>query len=480
VSGSTNLDFIFNPRSVAIVGVSANTEAISPKGAGTYVETFLNSGFAGPIYPINHKGGDIRGLKVYLNVKDVPGLLDYVVCCIPARSVPQLIKDCAAKGVKVVQFFTSGFSESLTDEGRELQSEIVGLAREGGVRLIGPNCMGVYCPRTGVSFAPDFPRESGKVGYVCQSGGNAHFGVRYAVQRGVRFSKVVAYGNACDVDESDLLEYLITDPETEIIAVYVEGVKDGNRFVKALNQAAAAKPVIVFKGGRTEAGARAAASHTGALAGATRVWDGLLRQSGVVTVNSVEEMVDLLVTFLYLPVPKGRRLGTFGISGGATVVASDVYNSAGFVLPHLPLEVQQKLRGLVENEAGLSFDNPVDISSSYFSPVNYGGFKIIAGYEGIDIALFHLPLSILPQSRSLDTKGALWVLDSAVKVKSEISKPIGAVVYNIVGTEGWETAFKCQELCHGVGIPTYFSSDSAAKAIDRFLRYHERWGKLAR
>jgi acyl-CoA synthetase (NDP forming) len=474
VTGNTNLDFIFNPRSAAIVGISANAEPNSTNTAATYLESFLSGGFSGPIYPINHKGGEIRGRKIYPNVKDVPGPLDYVICCIQAPFVPQLIKDCAAKGVKVVQFFTAGFTESETEKGRELQEEIVALARQGGIRLIGPNCMGVYCPGTGVSFAPDFPKESGKVGYICQSGGNAHFGIRYAVQRGVHFSKVVSYGNACDVDESDLLEYLTADPETEIIAVYIEGVKDGKRFVRALKEAVAVKPVIVLKGGRTDAGARAAASHTGTLAGSSRVWEGVLRQLGVATVNSVEELADLLVTFLYLPVPMCPRLGTIGISGGATVIATDVYSSAGLVLPHLPLEVQQELRRLVKSEAGLSFDNPVDISSSYYSSVNYHGFKILAECDRIDIALFHLPLSIMPRTHSLDTRAALWVLDHAVKVKKESNKPIGAVVYNIVGAEGWETALKCQELCHGVGIPVYFSIDSAAKAISRFVTYHER------
>jgi len=471
---NSNLDFTFNPRSVAIVGVTTDAEQIAHNVAGTYLKAFLESGFKGPVYPINRKGGEIHGLTVYRNVTDVPGPLDYVVCCIQSRYVPQLIRDCAAKSVKAVQFFTAGFSESLTDDGRGLQSEIVELARQGGVRLIGPNCMGVYCPRGGMSFAPDFPRESGNVGYVCQSGGNAHYGIRYGARRGIRFSKVISYGNACDVDEIDLLEYMIDDPETEIIVVYIEGVKDGRRFINVLREAVTAKPVIVLKGGRTEAGARAAASHTGALAGSVQVWEALLRQAGVIIVNTIEEMADLLVTFKHLPVPKGRRLGTLGISGGATVVGTDIYNSAGFMLPNLPEKIQNKLKSLVSNEAGLSFDNPVDISSHYFSPVNSQGFEILAGYEGIDLALFHLPLSILPLFESLSTQGALWLLESVAKVKQGNTKPIGAVIYNILGSKGWETAFECQEFCHKAGIPVYFSIDSAAKAIDKFLAYHER------
>lgn len=476
MAGDADLDFIFNPKSVAIVGVSTNEGVVSV--ALTYLEASLHGNLGGRVYPINPKGGEIRGLRIYASVRDVPDSVDYVVCCIPAPSVPQLIKDCAAKGVKAVQFFTSGFSESGTEEGRRLEVEICDLARQGGIRLIGPNCMGVYCPKAGLSFAPDFPKESGPVAFICQSGGNAIYFTRYAAQCGVRFSKVVSYGNACDVNESDLLEYLLTDPDTEIIAAYIEGVKDGERFKKALREAAAAKPVIVMKGGCTEAGARAAASHTGALAGSTEVWDGLLRQAGVIPVPTLEELADLLVTFLHLPVPQGRRLGTIGVGGGAGVVATDSYVSAGLVLPPLPQEIQQKLRSFVDDDAGLSLNNPVDLAGQYYTPAIYLVVRALADYSGIDILAFDLPFGIMPLIPSLPEEGAIPLLDNVIRVHNETNKPMAVVINQLTTSESWETAFSCQQKCHQAGIPVYFSIDSAARAIGRFLRYHENRARL--
>ena len=471
-----DLDRIFNPKSVAIVGVS--TDRASDDIAETYLRAVIQCNFRGRIYPINPKGGAIRGLRIYSGVKDVPDSVDYVICCIRAALVPQLIRDCVAKGVKAVQFFTSGFSETGTEEGRRLEAEICDLAREGGIRLIGPNCMGVYCPKGGLSFAVGCPKESGPVALICQSGGNANYFTRYAAQRGVRFSKVVSYGNACDVDESDLLEYLTTDPETEIIAAYIEGVKDGKRFSKALRGAAAAKPVILMKGGRSEAGARAVASHTGALAGSAKIWDGLLQQAGVISVPTLEEVADSVVTFLHLAVPQGRRLGTISVGGGAAVVATDSYVSAGLVLPPLSQQMRQKLRSFVSTDAGISLNNPVDLASEYWGPGVYPLVKALADYSEIDILVFHFPLGMTPAFSSMPKEGAIPVVDNVIRVHNEASKPIVVVIDQLATSEAWETAFACQQKCHEAGMPVYFSINSAARAIDRFLCYHENRTRL--
>src|SRR4030043_29076 len=299
MADKSNLDFVVNPKSGDVAGISPSRGYDAM--AETYLRALVEFKFNGPIYVINPKGGEFRGRKLYPSVKDIPDSLDYVICCIPAPAVPQLIRDCATKGVKTVQFFTSGFGENGTEEGIRLEAEVCALAKQGGIRLIGPNCMGVYAPKSGLSFAPDYPTERGQVSFICQSGGNAIYFIRYAAQRGVRFSKVISFGNAADINENELLEYLTDDPETGIIAAYIEGFKDGRRFSKALRKAAAVKPVIMMKGGRTEAGARAVASHHGALAGSTEIWDGLLRQAGVITVSTLEGLGGILGTFSYLP-----------------------------------------------------------------------------------------------------------------------------------------------------------------------------------
>lgn len=472
MAGNADLNFIFNPRSVAIVGVS--TSRPYEDIAEIYVRALIECGFKGDIYPINPKGGELRGLKIYPSVRDVPNALDYVICCIPAASVPQLIRDCAAKGVKAVQFFTSGFSETGTMEGRQLEAEICELARQNGIRLIGPNCMGVYSPKAGLSFAPDYPKESGPVAFICQSGGNAIYFTRYAAERGIRFSKVISFGNAADINESELLEYLTADSETDVIAAYIEGLKDGKRFSSALKMAAATKPVIMMKGGCTEAGARAVASHTGALAGSAKIWDGLLRQAGVIPVASLEELADVLVTFMYWRVPEGRRLVAVDVGGGAAVVATDVYASAGFILPPLPQEIRNKLRSFLNTDAGTGLSNPVDLAAQYYTPAVYSVVKTLIGYDGVDILVFHLPLGINPPFPSFPKEFALAILDNAIRAYTDGAKPMAVVIDQFTTTESWETAIVCQEKCHQARVPVYFSVRSAARALARFIRYHEQ------
>ena len=473
MAGNADLDGVFNPKSVAIVGIS--TTLARDNMAAMYLKALVQCKFNGGIYPINPKGGEFRGFKVYPNVKGVPDSVDYVISCVPAPLTPQLIRDCVAKGVKAVQFFTSGFGENGTEEGRRLEVEICDIARQGGIRLIGPNCMGVYCPKSGLSFAPDYSTESGPVAFICQSGGNAIYFIRHAAQRGVRFSKVISFGNAVDIDENDLLEYLTSDAETKIIAGYIEGLKDGRRFSKVLRRAAAAKPVIMMKGGCTEAGARAAASHTGALAGSARIWDALLRQAGVIPVYTLEELGDILVTLLYLPVPHGRSLGVIDVGGGASVVATDTYVSAGLDLPQLPQKLRQQLRSFLSTgAAGLSVNNPVDLGGQYYNvSAAYSVMKALAGYSGIDILVFNLHLGINPPFPSFPKEFAIAILDNAIRARSETDKPMVVIIDQLTTVESCETVAACQQKCQEVGIPVYYSVHSAANALDRFICYHE-------
>ena len=339
--GTSNLDAIFNPRSIAVAGVS--TKAIGSRlGGNNYLDAMISCGFKGKLYPVNPKGGEIRGLTVYPSVRDIPGPVDYVVSAVPASAALQLTKDCAAKGVKAIHFFTSGFSELGEPEGIQLEKEVLDIARRHGIRVVGPNCMGVYCPSSGVSFLGDLCNDSGPVGVICQSGGNAIYVAREAARRGVRFSKVISYGNASDVNESDLMEYMADDPETGIIMAYIEGVKDGHRFKKALARAASRKPVIVLKVGVTESGARAAASHTGSLAGVDKVWDGLLEQVNAVRTHTLDEWIDMAVTFSFFPGPVGRRVALLGLGGGATVLAGDEATKEGLVISGFPEEMRQR------------------------------------------------------------------------------------------------------------------------------------------
>ena len=468
---SSSLDSVFCPASVAIAGASPG------KSGQLFLDSVLVSGFKGKVYPLNSKGEDISGLPAYVNVKDVPGPVDYVVSCVPATAVPQLIRDCAAKDVKAVAIFTAGFSESGTEEGRKLEMEISRLARDTGVRVIGPNCLGVYSPKAGLSFTSDFPREAGKVAFICQSGGNSVYTTRAAASRGVRFSKVVSYGNACDINECELVEYFARDEETEVVAVYIEGVKDGPRLYRSLRELATVKPVVVLKGGCTRAGAGAAASHTGSLAGSDQVWDELLQQAGAIRVAGLEEMVDMLVTLSFLPPLRGRRVGIFGGGGGASVVGTDDWARFGFELPPLPQEVRQELRSLVPNEAGLILNNPLDLSSFAYSAGFYDLVERLLNYEGfVDLSVIHIGFGQAAWFSCSTFESEIDLFrDAVMKIRGEVDKPLALVMQYLITGWDWQKGIEdLQRGCAQAGIPVYHSMASAARAVDRFVRYHER------
>ena len=468
----TDLDGIFNPESIAIAGVSTGTEIWSI--GQRYLKLLLDFGFTDRIYPVNPKGGEILGVNIYANVKDIPDTVDYVICCIPAERVSQLIMDCEGKGVKAMQFFTSGFSETGTEEGRKREEEICHLAEQMGIRLIGPNCAGIYNPSGNLTNAEGFPEESGSVALMCQSGGNSFHFVRAAAQRGVRFSKVISYGNACDINECDLLEYFAADPETKIIAVYIEGFKDGRRFNSILREAVKTKPVVILKGGLTGAGARAAAGHTGALATSADIWEGFCQQNGVVAVNSIEEMVDAVVTFLYFRLPGGRKVASIGIGGGSTVLATDDCVGAGLELPRLPIEVQENIRSHMLDDAGTILTNPLDLSVPAIHQDIYDEvFYILDNYNGIDLQIAHVPYGVMHMPSSFPEKRMLSsFVPKAIKAHNELTKPVATVIHSQITIEDWTETYKYQEILSDAGVPFYYTVKNAALAISRFMRYH--------
>lgn len=351
------LDPLFHPESVAVAGVSGKERDWG--GGNMFVRALKAAGFRGPIYPINPKVDEFDGMKFYPSVRDVPGPVDHVISSIPSGGVLQLMDDCVAKGVRSVHFFTAGFRETGDAERAELEQQVLAKARAGGVRIVGPNCMGLYVPESRLSFGDDFPMRPGPVAFISQSGLNAEEVVRYAPLRGVYFSKVVSIGNAVDLNESDFLEYGAEDPDTQIIAAYLEGIKDGPRFRRVLSKASDAKPVVIVKGGATGAGTRAANSHTGSLAGSFAVWSGLVRQANVVAVKTLEELDDAVVAFRFLGPISGPGVAIIGVGGGVSVLAADAAERAGLPVPPIPDDLQSELREFIPI-AGSSVRNPID------------------------------------------------------------------------------------------------------------------------
>jgi acyl-CoA synthetase (NDP forming) len=468
------LDPIFHPRSVAIAGVSTQQPGFAGVGTG-FLLSLMELGFPA-IYPVNPKYPEFEGLKCYASVLDIEGPVDHVISSVPAHVVPKLVEDCIQKGVRSVHFFTAGFRETGDAEMADLEKQVVGRLTGAGIRVFGPNCMGLYVPESKLAFMSGFPIESGPVGFISQSGGNAGEMVYTASVRGIRFSKVVSYGNAADVDESELLTYLADDSDTEVICAYIEGIKDGRRFGAAIRKAAAAKPMVVLKGGRTAAGTRAVMSHTASLAGSLQVFDSLCRQVNAVRVNSVEEMGDLAVAFRYLGAPAGPGVAVVGGGGGFSVFAADEIDDAGLQCPPLP-EQAQKALGEINPVAGTSVRNPVDTIAIFEPPKLEQTLRILGEAENIDVIMYHTSFSWGRGRRSMAMLGPDPVqymqmqVQQMEKARAASGTSIVVVLRPPLDVESMERTAAFQEKCWQAGFPVYPTIPRAANAIAKTLRW---------
>jgi acyl-CoA synthetase (NDP forming) len=468
-----NLDFLFHPQSIAIAGVKNVDVKFNP--GLMFLEALIKFGYKGRLYILNPGGGEVLGMKVDKNVNEISGPVDYIISAIPSRNTPQLVADAVAKGVKAIHFFTSGFGEIEDKEGEKLQAEILSLARRGGVRIIGPNCLGLYCPQGGLTFNPEVSREHGPVAMISQSGGNASHAIAEGNERGIHFSKVISMGNGADLNESDFLEYLTQDPETKIITAYLEGIKEGPRFLKALKAATRIKPVIIFKVGNSESGAEAAVSHTTALAGSSQVWEGLLRQAGAIQVYSIEEMIDVAVAFQYMSVPKGVKTVILGIGGGASVIAADEFSRVGLSLPKFSKKTRQNLIKLYPSEAGRIFKNPIDMNGLENQETFIETIRIIEAETDVDLLIFHVAFDhfglISGDDKALMTGlFHVLILDLIHKVK----KPMAVILHSFVTDRAGKLAKEMHDSLTKAGFPVFLSIPRGARALSKFIPYQQR------
>jgi len=382
------LDYIFHPGSTAVVGTIPDSQSRFKLG-NQFVRILIEHGYKDPLYAVGSGEGEVCGLPIYRSISEIPGKVDYVITAIPNQFVPQLVEECGKKGVRVMHLFVSGFGEIEDRAGLELQSEILRSARKYSIRIIGPNCMGIYCPESNLGFGMGFSRVSGSVGYLAQSGGQCILGIKEANRRGIDFSKVVSYGNASDINECDLIEYFTEDPGTDIITAYIEGTNHGPRLLRALTQAVAGKPVIVFKCADTGGGSQAAVSHTSAIAGSSLTWDALLRQTGAIRVFSVQEMFDVVTVLQRCPEITGLKTLVVGHGGGSCVQASDDCCRAGLSMPMLPPVLRQALMKIYKTDAGNIFKNPLDINPYWGIDKAREALGAVAGWDGIDLILLH-------------------------------------------------------------------------------------------
>jgi len=458
---------IFNPQSIAVVGASRGR-----KIGGLAVRYLLLAGYKGKIFPVNPTEREILGLTAYPSVRDIPGSVDYVIIMVPAAVVPGIIDDCAAKGVKVVQLFTAGFSETGEEELTRLEKEIVTRARRAGIRLIGPNCVGISVPAklipletTGVIGQP------GDIAILAQSGGNTETLADMGLSRNIRFSKLISFGNGADLNAIDFLEYLKEDPETRIIALYLEGITDGRRLYHLIAQISPIKPVVFLKGGRTQAGMEMAMSHTGSLAGSEAVWTAAMKQAGAIIVNSLEEMADTLIAFQYLPPLSGSRVAIIsqlgGGAGGAGVLAADVCTNLGLELPAFTGEIKDELKSIV-NAPGSILRNPLDLSLVGRNPALLRKvLELLADLPDIDLIMLNeRPTFLL----ALATEAELQAInDVLVDFHCRRKKPL--VVVSPPGGVYEAERVAVETRLTEAGIPVYPSFERAARAVANIIVY---------
>ncbi|MDD5190660.1 MAG: CoA-binding protein [Dehalococcoidales bacterium] len=466
---------ILNPRSVAVIGASANTSSFGY----SYVHHLVEYGFKGKIYPVNPNYTEIMGLKTYQNVSAIPGEVDYAISCVNAGQVMPMLAELAAKNTHLVHLYTARFSETGRKDAAELEQAVLKFAQSRNIRLIGPNCMGLYYPRLGISFGYNLPKDAGTVGMASQSGGGASGFAHIGGLRGLRFSKVFSYGNALDLNECDYLDYFINDPETKIICLYVEGVKDGRRFFETLKRATKIKPVVVIKGGRGQSGARMTSSHTASLAGKYQVFEALVKQCGAISAGDFEEMADIVVALHYLPPIKGNRVGVIGGGGGPSVMAAEACETAGLDVIPIP----QSLREEMKSRGVTIWDwvsNPVDLSIIGGSGISdLDMLHLMGKHPDFDLLLVNFNEWVM---FTLATDERLKGMPLAVKGYSAIKEKYGKPLAVVLGERGlvaeeyddfkWKTLAQVRSDLRKAGIPVFSTFPRAATALHKVWKYY--------
>ncbi|MCS7207759.1 MAG: CoA-binding protein [Dehalococcoidia bacterium] len=465
----SDLDALLHPRSIAVVGASPDPEKMGHR----YVRILQEAGFPGSIYPIHPRAPQILGLKAYPSLLAVPGRIDYVISSIPASNILEVVDQCVRKGVRLIHSYTARFSETGRPDAAQLEQEFLRRARQAGIRIIGPNCMGLYYPKMGISFKHGLPKEAGPVGMLSQSGGNAVEMVWEASLRGLRFSKVISYGNAADLNEADFMEYFADDLDTRVICAYIEGAREGRRFFQALRKASKSKPVIVLKGGRTLAGHRAVASHTASLAGERQLWQALVRQAGAIWVDTLEEMIDTAIACAFCKPSAGVRVGVVGGGGGRSVASADDCEEAGLRVVPIPDDMRQVWRELDPSLADW-LSNPADGSILLGSPLTVERvLGMMADHPAFDLLIAnvgeHFPLEHpdgVPRTRA--------TVQAFIQIAQRACKPVAVVLGDTLAHQPWQREIirELRETLAAAGVATFPTVRRAARSLARLATYY--------
>jgi acyl-CoA synthetase (NDP forming) len=459
----SKLDRAFNPKVVAVIGDSGMFQWI--RGLEDY---------KGKIYSVQVNQQTAQQIetrfkiKNYSSVVDIPESVDFAIVAVNRRVAIRVLDDLIKKDVAAAHFFTSGYSETDTEEGRQYERELKIKAEAAKFHLIGPNCMGLFNPRVGLKQQiGQYHDNWGPVSFISQSGTHAmNFGLEAHLQ-GIDLNKSVSFGNGTVLDSAEFLAYLGQDEETKIISMYLEGLKEGRRFGDVLKKVSATKPVIIWKGGRTAGGARAIASHTGSMAVPYTIWEDAMRQFGAVSVKNMEELVDTIKALLYLEPMKGNRMGLTGGSGGQSVAITDAFNEEGLDVPRLSKESYDELSSFF-NLIGGGYGNPIDTGNSNRAQMNRI-MEILEKDPNIDNIVLLMGLGMGATDTQDSVPGGV---DSVLELRKRSKKPVMATVYSPFSSGGVQEARRIIKRLQEGGVPAFSTIERAAKAVRNAMAYY--------
>ncbi|MCM8830245.1 MAG: acetate--CoA ligase [Candidatus Omnitrophica bacterium] len=444
----------FTPESVAVIGASKHPDKLGFK----ILKNVVDGGYKGKVYPVNPSAeGDILNLKSYKSISEVPTPPELAIIVIPAKFVPDVAEECGKKGVKGLIVISAGFKEA-GEEGKKREELLTEIVKKYKMRMIGPNCLGVIDPinNLNASFAIEIPPK-GKISFITQSGALGTAVLDWAVKEDIGLSKFVSFGNMADISETDLIEYFGKDPDTSVILLYMEGLKDGKKFIEIARKLAMKKPIIMVKAGKSAAGSKAVSSHTGSLAGSENAYNAALKQAGVIRANSVQELFDYAMAFSSQPEPKGRNVAVVTNAGGPAVMATDAIEAEGL----RPALISEKTKALLREflPPSANINNPVDILGDGLADRYKKAMDVVLADENVDAVVAILTPQVVTQ-----------VSESAEQISEAAKKHKKPVVASFMGGKRVEEGI---EILMKRGVPNYPFPERAVSSIRAMVNYKE-------
>lgn len=462
---------LFYPKNIAVVGATPKADPLLGNQGNNYIKGSIAQNFSGKIFPVHPKAQSILGYKAYPRVKDIPDPVDLVIFTVPAEAALEVMEDCVLKNVKFVHLYTAGFAESGREAFVEIEKKLIDMAKKNSIRIVGPNCMGIYSPEGGLAFQPLFPPEAGPLGFFSQSGQMAGMFVMKAASQGLKFSKVISFGNARDLKAHDFLEYLSADEKTRILASYIEGLQEGQRFMEGVARITRQKPLVIYKGGTTDGGTRAVMSHTASIAGSSQLWKSLCKQHGIIPVESLDEMIYTLCALQRVSLPQGNNVVILGGAGGGSVTMTDIAEIEGLKVPHLSPKTIKGLEEIVPPQ-GTSVKNPLDVGMKFFASGRFKEFiELIRDDPNTDAFVFMQPVAMF--HRFAGREGVDMMLQITVELQKIFKKPIFIIIEPADGMGGDNLVQEVRERYAAAGLATFPDFRLAVRVARYLADYQE-------